>query len=96
MKASSKEPSPGVWRSGIHKINTLRLISKVVIPRLRSVVLTIPSANTVQGLTPIPTATKSAFPKQEKINPKTKPRNDLKGGRKVDARGALHHKRGTD
>ena len=65
-------------------------------PRLRSAVLAIPSANTVQGLTPIPAATKSASPNPKRINPKTKPRNDLKGGRKVKARGALHHKRGTD
>ena len=65
-------------------------------PRLRPAVLATPSAKTVQGLTPIPAATKSASPKPKRINPKTRPRNDLKGGRKVKARGALHHKRGID
>jgi hypothetical protein len=64
-------PIPGTCLRGIQKIRIPILIRKVVVPTERSVLIEIPCAKTVQGLTPDPLPMIIASPKPKKKSPVT-------------------------
>ena len=88
-------PMPGIWRSGIQKIKTAMLMRNVDVPTLQPAARDTPCANTVQGLTPIPAAIKSASPSPNMTSPKHRTTTDNKGGRMVSGYGALQNNFGT-
>jgi hypothetical protein len=88
-------PIPGDCLSGIQQIKTNRLIIKLANPILHPVMLVMPWAKTVHGLTPTPAAMSKASPRPKRVRPITRKTTDTKGGVNVSAFGELHERAGT-
>ena len=68
-------PIPGFWPKGIHKIKTAMLISRVIVPILKSTLREIPWAKTLQGEAPVKETINKPSPNPNYISTKHKKKN---------------------